>query len=182
MGTRGFAEFHRDFQRESERDALLVDVATTAGATSPSSSSTAVPPTVGYGIARWIEPSPYPAYTVAGPMVALTNEIRRVRRGHLQPRLETLGLGTLVGTRTWGGVIGIWPRQLLIDRAVTTQPEYATWFDDVGFGLENYGTDPDVVVELTPDDWAQGRDAQLERAWSLLLQALVDHPPGPVAP
>lgn len=183
MGTPGFAEFHRDFQRESERDALLVDVRHNRGGhVSQLLLDRLGRRRIGYKVPRWVDPSPYPAYSVPGPMVALTNEMAGSDGDIFSHAWKRLGLGTLVGTRTWGGVVGIWPRQLLIDRAVTTQPEYATWFDDVGFAVENYGTDPDVVVDRTPDDWITGRDAPLERAWSVLLAALVDHPPGPLAP
>jgi tricorn protease len=44
-------------------------------------------------------------------------------------------IGPLVGTRTWGGVIGIWPRHLLVDGTVATQPEYSYWFEDGGSGV-----------------------------------------------
>jgi len=44
-------------------------------------------------------------------------------------------IGPLVGTRTWGGVVGIWPRHKLVDGTETTQPEFAFWFTDVGFGV-----------------------------------------------
>ena len=47
---------------------------------------------------------------------------------------------------------------------MTTQPEFAFWFEDVGWSVENYGTDPDIVVEMTPQDYAAGRDPQLDRA------------------
>ena len=45
-----------------------------------------------------------------------------------------------------------------------TVPRYAFWFDEYGWGVENYGVDPDVEVLITPDDWAAGRDPQLETA------------------
>jgi tricorn protease len=115
-------------------------------------------------------------------MVALTNEMAGSDGDIFSHAWKRLGLGPLVGTRTWGGVVGIWPRQLLVDRAVTTQPEYATWFEDVGYGLENYGTEPDVEVEVTPDDWARGLDPQLDRAVQLLLDALRTRPPAPAPP
>jgi len=60
-------------------------------------------------------------------------------------------------------VVGIWPRHALIDGTLTTQPEFAFWFKDVGWGVENYGTDPDIEVEIRPQDHAAGRDPQLER-------------------
>ena len=83
----------------------------------------------------------------------------------------------MVGKRTWGGVIGIAPRHMLVDGSLTTQPEYAFWFADVGWGVENYGTDPDVEVDIRPQDHVAGRDPQLEKAISLALSALRRHRP-----
>jgi len=78
-------------------------------------------------------------------------------------------IGPLVGTRTWGGVIGIWPRHRLVDGSETTQPEFAFWFVDVGFGVENHGTDPDIEVDNAPQDAVAGRDRQLELALETAL-------------
>jgi tricorn protease len=66
-------------------------------------------------------------------------------------------------------VIGIWPRHKLVDGTETTQPEFSFWFEDVGWQVENYGTDPDVEVDNAPQDAAAGRDAQLERALAMAL-------------
>jgi len=55
-------------------------------------------------------------------------------------------------------------------------PRLAFWFEAYGWGVENYGVDPDVEVIPTPDDWAAGRDPQLERAVQLALAALRDRP------
>ena len=68
--------------------------------------------------------------------------------------------------------MGIWPRHALVDGTVTTQPEFAFWFEDVGL-VENYGTDPDIEVEIKPQDHAAGRDPQLERA----LKEIQKQPP-----
>ena len=99
--------------------------------------------------------------------VALTSEIID----------ELMGLGPLVGTRTWGGVIGISPRHRLVDGTQTTQPEFSFWFEDVGWGVENYGTDPDIEVDITPNDYAQGVDAQLARAIAEVQSLLEANPP-----
>ena len=81
-------------------------------------------------------------------------------------------IGPLVGTRTWGGVVGIHPRHALIDGTQTTQPEYAFWFNDVGWDVENYGTDPDIEVDNAPQDHAAGRDRQLETALATALEKI----------
>jgi tricorn protease len=85
----------------------------------------------------------------------------------------------VVGTRTWGGVIGIEgiPGYELVDGTHMTVPKYAFHFDDYGWGVENYGVDPDVEVLNSPDDWAAGRDPQLETAVHFALETLEKQPP-----
>jgi tricorn protease len=73
-------------------------------------------------------------------------------------------------------VIGIDSRYSLVDGTGVTQPRYASWFDDSGWSVENYGVDPDVEVVMRPQDWVAGRDPQLERAIDLALAALAERP------
>ena len=60
---------------------------------------------------------------------------------------------------------------------ITTQPEYSFHFDDVGWRVENYGTDPDIEVENAPQDYARGADPQLERAIEIVMRELERNPP-----
>ena len=90
--------------------------------------------------------------------------------------VKLLGLGPVVGTRTWGGVIGIEGRQGLVDGTTITVPRFAFFFDEYGWGVENHGVDPDVEVLITPNDAAAGRDPQLETAVQLALDALDKQP------
>ena len=64
----------------------------------------------------------------------------------------------------------------LVDGTRVTQPRYAFWFDDLSWDVENHGVDPDVEVVITPEDWATGRDPQLERAVDMALEALAARP------
>ena len=88
------------------------------------------------------------------PLVALTNEHAGSDGDIFSHCFKLMGIGRLVGTRTWGGVIGIWPRHPLVDGSETTQPEFSFWFDDVGWAVENYGTDPEIEVDNAPQDAA----------------------------
>jgi tricorn protease len=90
---------------------------------------------------------------------------------------KMLGLGPLIGVRTWGGVVGIWPRHTLADGTITTQPEFSMWFKDVGWGIENYGADPDIEVLITPQAYARGTDTQLDRSIQEILGLLEANPP-----
>jgi tricorn protease len=86
-------------------------------------------------------------------------------------------VGPLIGRRTWGGVVGIWPRHGLIDGGKTTQPEFASWFVDVGWSVENYGTDPDIDIDIAPHEYRQGKDPQLDCSIVEVLKLLETQPP-----
>ena len=165
MMAAGFAEFHRYFGTECERDALVVDVRYNRGGhVSELLLEKVARRRIGYAMARWSTPTSYPETAVAGPVVALTNEHSGSDGDIFSHGFKLMKIGPLVGTRTWGGVIGIWPRHALVDGTETSQPEYSFWFKDVGWGIENYGTDPDIVVDNAPQDAALERDRQLEVA------------------
>ena len=132
---------------------------------------------LGYDFSRWGVPVAYPPESVLGPMVAITNEHAGSDGDMFSHAFKMMKLGPLIGKRTWGGVIGISPRYRLVDGSITTQPEYSFWFKDVGWNVENYGTDPDLEIDITPQDYAAGRDPQLEKAIELILRALEENPP-----
>ena len=105
-------------------------------------------------------------------MVALTNQFAGSDGDIFSHCFKLYGLGPLVGMRTWGGVVGINPYHELVDGTMTTQPEYSFWFIDAGWGVENYGTDPDVEVDIAPQDAAAGLDPQMETALRLIAESL----------
>lgn len=175
MSAQGFAEFHRGYLHEVRRDGLVVDVRNNGGGhVSQLILEKLARTQIGYDVSRWAEPWPYPEDSVAGPLIAVTDENAGSDGDIFSHAFKLMGLGTLVGTRTWGGVVGIWPRHGLVDGSVTTQPEFAYWFKDVGFAVENYGTDPDVVVELPPES---KDDPQLDKAIELVMKQLKANPP-----
>lgn len=178
MGSHGYAEFHRAYLSEVEREALIIDVRFNGGGNvSQLVLEKLVRRRIAYIVPRWGQPEPYPANSPAGPLVTVTNEFAGSDGDIFTHCFKLLGLGPVVGKRTWGGVVGVWPRHMLVDGSLTTQPEYAYWFADVGWGVENYGTDPDVDVDIRPQDALAGRDPQLDKAVQLALAALRRHRP-----
>ncbi len=170
MMAAGYAEFHRYFNAECDREALIVDVRYNRGGhVSQLLLEKVARKRIGYALTRWGEPSPYPDESVAGPVVTLTNEHAGSDGDIFSHSFKLMKLGPLVGTRTWGGVVGIWPRHDLVDGSSTTQPEYAFWFSDVGFGVEGHGTDPQIEIDNAPHDAAGGHDRQLEVALQTAL-------------
>ena len=174
MMSAGFAEFHRYFGAECDRDALIVDVRYNRGGhVSQLLLEKVARRRLGYDLTRWGQPEPYPVESPAGPVVALTNEHAGSDGDIFSHCFKLMRIGKLLGTRTWGGVIGINPRHKLVDGSETTQPEYSFWFTDVGFAVENYGTDPEIEVDNAPQDAAAQRDRQLEAALATALELAV---------
>ena len=166
----GYSEFNRGWLSEVERDGLVVDVRFNRGGNvSQLLLQRLLRKRMGFRVTRWSEPAGFPYESPTGPMVCLTNENAGSDGDIFSHTFKLHGLGPLIGTRTWGGVVGIWPQQSLVDGTVTTQPQFGTWFQDVGYTVENYGTDPDIEVVISPQDHAAGRDPQLERGISELL-------------
>jgi tricorn protease len=85
-------------------------------------------------------------------------------------------LGTLVGVKTWGGLVGIGGYPTLIDGGAVTAPRYAIYGLNGQWEVEGHGIAPDVEVEELPKDVAAGHDAQLERAVAIVMEQLNEHP------
>ncbi len=179
MVSEGWADFHRDLHAEIIRDALIVDVrGNRGGHTSQLVVEKLARRVIGWDIPRGLQPTTYPDDAPRGPVVALTDEHAGSDGDIVTAAIKVLGLGPVVGTRTWGGVIGIdVPLHELVEGTAMSVPRYSTWFDSFGWGVENRGVDPDVEVVIPPEDFAAGADPQLETAVRMALEALESRPP-----
>jgi len=177
MGPWGFSEFHRGYLSEFDHPGLIVDVRYNRGGhVSPLLLEKLNRKRVGYDVSRYSnKPIPYPPESVVGPIVAITNQFAGSDGDIFSHCFKLYKLGPLVGKRTWGGVIGINPYHHLVDGTITTQPEFSFWFKDVGWNVENYGTDPDYDVDVAPHDYRDGKDPQMEFALRLAMQAAEKH-------
>jgi tricorn protease len=178
MQAPGWAQFHRDLRAEMSHDAVIIDVrGNNGGHTSELIVEQLARRVVGWNTGRYRRPVSYPAIAPRGPVVTVADEFAGSDGDIVTAAIRGLGLGPVVGTRTWGGVIGIDGTRRLADGTGITVPGYAFWFSKFGWGVENYGVDPDVEVFYRPDDYAARRDPQLETAVSLALDALDRQPP-----
>ena len=111
-----------------------------------------------------------------GPKVMIINETAG-SGGDLMPWMfRNKNVGPLVGTRTWGGLVGIWGTPSLIDGGFVTAPR-GGFFDNEGrWAVENEGVAPDIEVEQTPADVIAGKDPQLEAAVAEALRLLEENP------
>jgi tricorn protease len=177
MVSEGWADFHRDLRSEMLHDALVVDVrGNSGGHTSQLVVEKLARRVIAWDVSRGLLPSTYPEDAPRGPLVALADECAGSDGDIVTAAIRILRLGPVVGARTWGGVIGFDDWHELVDGTRMTVPRLAFWMEGSGWGVENYGVDPDVEVIPAPDDWAAGRDVQLDVAVRLSLEALQDRP------
>lgn len=180
MVSSGWAAFHRDLRVEIDRDALLVDTRDNSGG----HTSELIIEKLARRVLGWVNPRhhgtrSYPQGAPRGPLVSLANGWTGSDGDIVNAAFQAMKLGPVIGTRTWGGVIGVDGLYKLVDATEVTQPRYAFWFENYGWGVENHGVDPDVVVELPPHAWAQGADPQLEAGIEHLLAELGRRPAPP---
>ncbi|MEY2247171.1 PDZ domain-containing protein [Streptomyces sp. BF23-18] len=173
----GWAQLHRDLRVEVAREGLVVDVRENRGGhTSQLVVEKLARRIVGWDLPRGLRPYSYPEDAPRGPVVAVANEFSGSDGDIVNAAIKALGIGPVVGTRTWGGVIGIDSRYHLVDGTLVTQPKYAFWMEGYAWNVENHGVDPDVEVVQTPQDHAAGRDTQLDEAVRIALAALEENP------
>jgi tricorn protease len=90
-------------------------------------------------------------------------------------------VGKLIGTRTWGGVVGIGGFPELVDGAAVTTPNFAFFENATKWGIEGHGVDPDIEVLDDPALMQNGADPQLDAAIKLMMDSIKDKPYKPAA-
>lgn len=118
-----------------------------------------------------------PGGVIAGPKTMLIDQDAGSGGDFLPWSFKRLGLGKTIGTRTWGGLIGISTNPAMIDGGFHVVPFFRFYTPDGEWRVENEGVAPDIEVELDPILVNQGRDSQLERAIAETLQQLRANPP-----
>jgi tricorn protease len=188
MGRPGLDDFTKLYFPQIRKHALIVDVRGNGGGfVSPLVIERLRRALVMVGIARNSMPQTDPPQTFTGPMVTLTNEFSASDGDIFPYRFKTLGLGKLIGKRTWGGVIGIRESLPLVDGGQFFKPEFAVYSKDgKQWIVEGHGVDPDIVVDNDPGKEFKGEDQQLDRAIQEIQEDLktkrYDLPPAPPWP
>ena len=116
-----------------------------------------------------------PQGAIPGPKVMLIDETAGSGGDMLPWMFRKLEMGTLIGRRTWGGLVGVLGFPILMDGGSITAPNLAIWTED-GFIVENVGVPPDIEVEQWPADVIAGVDPQLEKAIEVVLEQLEASP------
>jgi tricorn protease len=116
-----------------------------------------------------------------GPVVVLCDEITSSDGEAFSEGFRRLGLGKLIGTRTWGGEIWLSFSNYLADHGIASAAELGVYGPEGKWLIEGHGVDPDMVVDNLPHATFEGEDAQLNAAMEYLAKLVKEHP-DPVPP
>ena len=111
-----------------------------------------------------------------GPVVVLCDEFTASDGEAFSEGFRRLGLGKLIGTRTWGGEIWLSFSNFLADRGIASAAELGVYGPENKWLIEGHGVDPDMVVDNPPHATFEGQDAQLDAALEYLSKLVHDHP------
>ncbi|MGQ0628031.1 MAG: S41 family peptidase, partial [Phycisphaerales bacterium] len=121
-------------------------------------------------------------YAFRGHVVVLCNERTASDGEAFAEGVKRLNIGTVIGTRTWGGEIWLSSSNVLADRGIATAAEIGVYGPEGAWLIEGHGVDPDVVVDNLPHATFKGKDAQLEAAIAHLKKQITEKPIAPMVP
>jgi tricorn protease len=183
----GYTNFNRYFYAQLNRQALVLDERYNEGGFIADYVTNVLgQKQLSGAIERDGKPVHDPVGAIFGPKAMIINQSAGSGGDAMPWYFRKAGLGTLVGVKTWGGLVGIGGYPQLLDGGGVTAPRYAIYGLHGAWEVEGHGIAPDVEVEELPKEVAAGHDAQLEKAVQVVLDQLKEHPlpeiPIPPAP
>jgi tricorn protease len=176
-GAEGNRELFRNFYPQVDKEALIIDDRYNGGGFIPDRMIELLDrPVLNYWARRRLAPTATPASAHVGPKVMLINGYSSSGGDALPYYFRKRGLGTIIGTRTWGGLIGLSGNPNLMDGGNISVPTFRFLDTEGMWAVEGVGVAPDIEVIDRPELIAAGQDPSLEAAVKLLLDELAKHP------
>jgi len=176
-GFGGYTSFNRYFFAQVGREGAVIDERFNGGGSAADYVIDYLRrPLQNYWLTREGHDFTTPVGAIFGPKAMITNMYAGSGGDALPWYFRDAKLGPLVGTRTWGGLVGIYDYPALMDGGGVTAPRVAFYNRTGDWDVENHGVAPDYEVEITPKDWASGHDPQLEKAVALVMDSLNKNP------
>ena len=188
-GQPGYTSFNRYYFAQQDKKGAVIDERNNGGGSAADYMVDIMARQLhGYFNSRANDRKPFttPMAGIWGPKVMLINE-RAGSGGDLLPYLfSKMEIGPLIGTQTWGGLVGTWDTPSFIDGGRMVAPRGGFFDVDGEWAVEAVGVAPDIKIEQTPKDVIEGRDPQLERAVQEALKLMetesIELKPEPKAP
>jgi tricorn protease len=176
-GFGGYTSFNRYFFAQVGREGAVIDERFNGGGSAADYVIDYLRrPLQNYWMTREGHDFTTPVGAIFGPKAMITNMYAGSGGDALPWYFRDAKLGPIVGTRTWGGLVGIYDYPALMDGGGVTAPRVAFYNRTGDWDVENHGVAPDYEVEITPKDWASGHDPQLEKAVALVMDSLKKNP------
>jgi tricorn protease len=173
----GHTYFKRYFYPQAHKDAVIVDERFNGGGQVADYYIDILRrPFISNWAMRYGDDLKTPTASIQGPKVMIIDETAGSGGDLLPWMFRKFNVGTLVGQRTWGGLVGVLGFPTLMDGGGITAPNLAIWVPGEGWVVENEGVPPDIEVEQTPADVIAGRDPQLEKAIEVAMAELKKTP------
>jgi tricorn protease len=182
-GTDAQNELVRQFIAQRTKDGLIIDERFNSGGQIPDRFIELLNrPPLSYWAVRDSGSRQWPPVAHRGPKAMLINGWSGSGGDAFPFYFREAGLGPLIGTRTWGGLIGISGAPALVDGGVVTVPTFRMYDPKGAWFAEGHGVDPDIAVAEDPTALARGTDPQLERAIEEVTRQLAGFQPAPKRP
>jgi tricorn protease len=169
----GYTFFNRMFHAQLDKQGLIIDERSNGGG---QAANYIVEVLARRHLSNWVYRggmmSATPMAALHGPKLMMIDQDARSGGDYLPYAFRELGIGPLLGTRTWGGLIGIFRNPPLVDGGTMTVPHFRFVDVDNNWSIENEGVAPDIEVRLDPLLTNEGRDSQLEAAIAEVLEML----------
>ena len=173
----GFTNFNRYYFAQVGREGVIVDERFNGGGQIADYVIDELRrPVTSYWATREGHDFTSPFGSIYGPKVMIINMYAGSGGDAMPWMFRHEKLGPLVGTRTWGGLVGIYDYPTLIDGGTVTAPRVAFYSPEGAWDVENHGVTPDYEMDFAPKAWREGHDPQLEKAVQLALDQLKKQP------
>ena len=177
-GFGGYTSFNRYYFAQVGREGAVIDERFNGGGQAADYIIDYLrKPLMNYWMTREGHDFTTPVGSIFGPKAMIINMYAGSGGDALPWYFREQKIGPLIGTRTWGGLVGIYNYPPLMDGGTVTSPRVAFYNPKGEWDVENHGVAPDIEVGFPPQAWREGRDPQLEKAVEVLLQQLKTNPP-----
>jgi len=182
-GTDAQNDLMRQFMAQWKKDGLIIDERWNSGGQIPDRFIELLNrPILAYWAVRDAPAQQWPPIAHRGPQVMLINGWSGSGGDAFPFYFREAKLGPLIGTRTWGGLIGISGSPSLVDGGGITVPTFRMYDPKGQWFAEGHGVDPDIPVEDDPAQLARGTDSQLQRAIEEVTKRIAEQPKPPARP
>ncbi|HNY57982.1 MAG TPA: PDZ domain-containing protein [Bacteroidales bacterium] len=170
-------DFPRYFYSQTKKEGLIIDGRFNGGGLDPEIFLQRLQKKPhGYWTRRQSADQPIPHLAVNAHMALITNRYAGSGGDELPYEFRWFGMGPVIGTRTWGGLVGVSQFIELIDGGSITAPDYRIYNEKGEWVVENEGVTPDIIIDIDSKKYSEGYDTQLMKAVEVVMKKISEEP------